>query len=112
MHFTSFFLAEARIALSLCDWKEGVTVNKSDCGYFNTAQITKLGDLRQVSPGRDKSHDITLLDSAQRCWTIDYTMPKHAHQHQATVFSAGLVSLPLTTLLFEPMLRTIQGHTD
>ena len=38
-----------------CDWKETVTVKQSVCGFFNTAQTTKLSDPRQGSAGRVKS---------------------------------------------------------
>ena len=52
LHLTSFIVVEVRIALSQCDWKDTVTVDKSNCGFFNTEQTTKHSDLRQVSPDR------------------------------------------------------------
>ena len=37
----SMFSVAADIALSLCDWKDTVTVNKCSCGFSNTAHSTQ-----------------------------------------------------------------------
>ena len=51
------FLVEVRTTLhTAMAGRETVKVNYSGCGLFNTAQIIKLSDVRQVGPDRARTH--------------------------------------------------------
>ena len=54
LYLTALVLVEVRIALSLCDWKDTVTVHSLAVVSLFTAQITMHSGLRQVSPDRVK----------------------------------------------------------
>ena len=44
-------LVEVRIC-HCCYWKQTVTVSQFDCGFFESAEMTKLRDRMQVGPQR------------------------------------------------------------